>query len=156
MMKLNQAEIAQYHSKAVSLASRARSALQKADEAVDKVVTAAVTGAAAFGFGVAQGRTGGVEVLGIPADLGAGVALHALGFAGVAGRQSDYLHAAGNGALACYLTTLGRGVGVEWKRKADGGASLPAGSSGSLPAAASGSTMSDDELARMASGGAPA
>jgi len=46
-------------------------------------------------------------------------------------------------------------VGVEWKRKSEGGASLP-GPTGALPAATSGSTISDDELARMARGGAPA
>lgn len=151
MTSLSQTEVLDLRRKAESAIARARSALSKADEAVDTVVHAAVTGGTAFAFGVVQGRYGGVEVVGVPADLGAAVVLHALGFAGVAGKQTTYLHAAGNGALASYLATLGRGVGVEWKAKvlAGGGAAALPG-----PAAASGSTISDAELARLARGGA--
>jgi len=146
------AEVHDVRRKAMSLAARARTSLAKADKAIDVSVTAVVTGGTAFAFGVAQGRYGGLEVAGVPADLGAALVLHGLGFAGVGGKQNDYLHAAANGALACYLSTLGRGVGVDWRAR-----SLTGGSSGSLPAGgavASGATISDEELARMARGGA--
>ena len=152
MVKLSQTEVLDLRQKAESASARARSALAKADEAVDKVVTATVTGGAAFAFGVAQGRYGSIEVVGVPADLGAGVALHALGFIGVGGRNAEYTHAAGNGALACYLATLGRGVGTEWRQRALAGGG---GTTSALPpaAATSGATISDAELARMARGG---
>lgn len=146
MLKLSQAEVSDAMTRAQSLARRARGALEKADAVVDRVVKTTVTGGTAFGFGVAQGRWGGIEVLGVPADLGFGVLAHVAGFAGIGGKATDYMHAAGDGALACYLATLGRGVGRDWSVKATGSApQLPA-------AAASGHTVSDAELARMAAG----
>src|SRR3990167_5983244 len=146
-LKLSQAEVMDVHAKAISAISRAKSALAKADEAVDTTVTAVVTAGAAFACGVVQGRYGGVEIIGVPSDLGAGVALHALGFMGIGGKSAEYMHAAGNGALACYAATLGRGVGVDWKSKA------LSGGGAQLSAAASRQTISDAELARMARGG---
>ena len=145
------AEAQDYRRKALSMIARAKTALEKADVAVEKVVHATVTGGSAFMFGVIQGRYGQVEFVGVPADLGAAVLLHAAGFMGVGGKASEYLHAAGNGALACYLTTLGRGVGVDWKARAlsGGGAAAPG-----LPAAASGSPLSDRELEQLARGNA--
>ena len=149
-VNLSQTEVLDLRRRAESAISRARSALAKADVAVDKVVHATVTGGSAFMFGVVQGRYGGVEIVGVPVDLGAAVLLHAAGFMGIGGKASEYMHAAGNGALASYLTTLGRGVGVEWKARA-----LSAGGAPGLPAAAaSGSTISERELERLARGGA--
>lgn len=147
MLKLTQAETMDLHGRAQSAIARARKALEKADVVVDRVVKTTVTGGAAFACGVAQGKYGGIEVMGVPADLGAGVALHALGFAGIGGKATEYMHAAGDGALACYLATLGRGVGQDWRAKSGGGGALPA-------AATSGHTVSDDVLANLARGGA--
>lgn len=143
-MQLSQAEVMDLRSKAMSAISRARTALQKADVVVEKVTHAMVTAGTAFAFGIAQGRYAGIQIVGVPADLGAGVVLHALGFVGIGGKGAEYMHAAGNGALASYLTGLGRGIGQEWRAKAGGG---------TLPAAASGQTISDAELARLARGG---
>lgn len=145
---LSHAEVMDKERKVLALASRARTALARADVAIDKTVTAVVTGGTAFACGVVQGRYGGLELAGVPADLGAGLVLHGLGFAGVGGKQNEWLHAAGNGALACYLSTIGNGVGKEWRAK------VLAGGGAGTPAAASGSTISDQELARLARGGA--
>lgn len=151
VMNITAAEAQAYRRKVESTIARAKSALQKADKAVDTAVRATVTGGAAFACGVAQGRYGPVEIMGVPADLAAAVGLHALGFLGIGGRSAEYMHDAGNGALSCYLATLGRGVGGDWKSRALGGGAgaprLPAG------AAASGATITDAELARMARGG---
>ena len=150
-VSVSAAEAFDVRKKALSALSRAKSVLSKTDEQVNTVVHATVTAGTAFAFGVVQGRYGGVEVAGVPADLGAGIVLHAMGFMGIGGKASEYMHAAGNGALACYLAALGRGVGGEWRNRtlASGGASAPG-----LPAAAAGQTISDAELARMARGGA--
>ena len=145
MLKLNQAELASYHSRATSLANRARSALAKADKVVDKAVEAAVVGATAFALGVAEGKTGGIELFGVPGPLAAAVAAHGAGFLGVGGQLNEHLHAIGNGALAYYAGHIGRGVGVDWRAKGEGGGAA-------LPVATSGHTMSDGELARMARG----
>lgn len=93
---------------------------KKGESVVDELVCAAEIGAASFAFGAAQGRYGAIEVLGVPADLGAAVALHLAGFAGLAGKQSHHLHAFGDGALASFFFTLGRGTGLGWKQKSIG------------------------------------
>lgn len=144
-LKLSQQEVMDLRGRAESALARAKRAMEKADVVVDRVVKTTVTGGTAFALGVAQGRYGSVEVVGVPADLGLGVLAHVAGFAGVGGNANDYLHAVGDGALAAYLVTLGRGVGKDWAEKS--GASQP-------PAAASGHTVSDAELRRLASGAA--
>lgn len=72
--------------------------------------TAEVAGAA-FVAGFASGRWGGAEVLGMPVELVAGIGLNVAGHAKVAGASSQHLHNLGDGALAAYFVTLGRGVG---------------------------------------------
>ena len=117
-LKLSQSDVMELKDRAERLANRARSAVAKADEVIAKAVRTSEVSLAAFGMGLAQGRYGSVEVMGVPMDLGAGLGLHLLGFAGVGGRHSDHLHGFGDGALASYLTTLGKGIGAGMRAKA--------------------------------------
>lgn len=103
--------------KAESLQNRVQKVKDKADNLVEQGVNAGVTVGVAFGFGVMQTRLGGVEVLGVPAELLAGAGAHILAFMGVGGKQSSLLHSAGNGALAAWAVTMGRGVGDHMNKK---------------------------------------
>lgn len=117
-IKIGASQLARMKGQAESLMRRASSVKSRAEGAVNNVVRTAEVGAAAFAMGAINGRYGGVEVAGVPADLGGAVALHALGFLGVAGKSSAHLHALGDGLLASYATTLGKGVGVGMREKA--------------------------------------
>ncbi len=118
------------------------------------MVHTAEVSSAAFVAGVVQGRTGGVEVLGVPMDLGLAAGLHVLAFAGIGGKMASHLHGFGDGFLAAFLATTGRGVGQAMKAKA----ATPAAAAGHLPGDAtagqlpSGATLSamDQQMAAMA------
>lgn len=90
---------------------------EQAEQTTERVVATAETFGAAFAMGVVQGRTGGVEVFGVPAELAIGLGLNGFALLGGAGRASSHVNAVGNGCLAAYATTLGRGVGQTWKDK---------------------------------------
>lgn len=120
---------------------------EKAEQTTERLIGTAETAGAAFAAGVIQGKTGGVELFGVPLELGLGLGLNAFAFLGGAGRHSDHLHNVGNGFLAAYACTMGRGVGATWGK----GKSLGAGSTGSLGAGkVSGLDMSDVEQAAYA------
>lgn len=89
-----------------------------AQRTTEKVVRTVEVGAAALGVGILQGHSGSVEILGVPAELGVGVALNLAGYFGLAGKHSDHLCNFGDGALAAYLVTVGKGVGTQMKAKA--------------------------------------
>jgi len=135
-------------------AMRAQSAIRNAREAVAEQVghvvrTAEVTGVA-FAFGVANGYTGGVEVLGIPVDLGSGVAGHLAAFL-VGGDLSLHLHAMADGAIASYATVAGVGVGAKMKER-NTAATRP-GAPGALPGGAAAGSLpspSADQAMRQA------
>lgn len=74
-------------------------------------------GVGALGFGVLAGRYGAVNLGPVPLDLASGLAMHLLGFAGVAGKYADHLHNFGDGALASYWVKLGAGFGTAWRMK---------------------------------------
>lgn len=93
---------------------------EQAEQTTERLVTTAEVGGAAFAMGVIQGKTGGVEVFGVPLELGLGLGLNAFALLGGAGKHSGHLNNVGNGCLAAYATTLGRGVGATWKGKALG------------------------------------
>ena len=121
---------------------------ERAQETTEKLIGTAETAGAAFAAGVIQGKTGGVELFGVPLELGLGLGLNAFAFLGGAGRASDHLHNVGNGFLAAYATTMGRGVGATWGK---GKGALGAGASSSLPAAsAQGLDLSDVQQAAYA------
>jgi len=104
--------------------ARVKQIKEKTTEAMGQVVQTVEVGVAAFGFALARGRfedKEGLNVVGVPVDLGVGVLAHVLGFMGAAGKYDEHLHNFGDGALACYLTVLGGGIGRDMKVKADGG-----------------------------------
>lgn len=134
------------------------------------VVRTAEIGGTAFLLGLAQGRTDGIEVVGVPLELllgGAGTL-----FSLIEGGQgyAHHIAAVADGALAAYLTTLGRGVGVTLRQKAlaaSGGAQQAGaqgqvgtgtagamGAGGGASAVTKGVTLTADEIAELARGGA--
>jgi hypothetical protein len=149
-LHLTQSDIIRFKHQAEAMKNRAKAALEKADGAVDTLIRSSEVAVSAFAFGVLQGKfkkQGGVTLLGIPVDLLSGVGFHVLGLAGVGGRNAHHLHAFGDGALASYFTTLGRGVGASW----GGGV---AGAIEGDRAVTGGGSLADEELARMVSAAA--
>jgi len=100
---------------------------EQAEQTTERLITTAEVGGAAFAMGVIQGKTGGVEVFGVPLELGLGLGLNAFALLGGAGKHSAHLNNVGNGCLAAYATTLGRGVGATWKGKALGAGTATSG-----------------------------
>lgn len=125
--------LAKWKQKAESLAGRVKKVAEKGEKTVETVTGTLVVSGTSFAFGVLQGRTGGVEVVGVPIELLTGVGLHVAGFMGLGGRRSDMLHHVGNGAMATYAATMGRSVGVNWKKTGKLLAGNGATSAGELP-----------------------
>lgn len=124
-----------------SIKARLANIRKSAERSTEKMLRTAETGGAAFTMGVVQGKTGGVEVMGVPIDLGLGLTLNVLGYFGAAGKMSDHLNNVGDGCLAAYLTTVGRGVGQNWDQKK------------ALGEKSSGVSLSPDEIAAAAAMG---
>lgn len=122
--------------------SRAATLREKAEQITDQFVQTSEEGITAFLLGLSQGRYGGVEIVGMPLELVTAIGAHLAGFSGVLGRAAPHLHAVGDGALCTYLSTLGRGVGVSIKQKAEQ-AALP-------KATTKGEGMTDEEVAALA------
>jgi hypothetical protein len=116
-MKIGSKSIMKLREHYGNLARRTEGLRKKTESTVEHMVQSAEVSASAFAFGAVQGKYGPVKVMGVPADLGAGVALHLAGFVGLAGKSSSHLHAFADGALASFFFTLGRGVGMDWKSK---------------------------------------
>lgn len=104
-------------------AERAKGALKRvkveAERAAGTVITAVETVGSAFGMSYANQRWGKGEfkVLGLPADLVAGVGLHALALLDGLGKYDDHGAAVGNGLLACYGARKGAEMGTEAAQK---------------------------------------
>lgn len=141
--RMTRSDVGSWKRRALSMRSKMAASRAAATRTVETVVHTTEVSSAAFVAGVAQGRWGGIELLGIPLDLGLAVALHVGAFAGLAGKMSPHLHGFGDGFLGAFLTTVGRDVGREWAAK-----SPPAKSSGMLPGGG-GSYLTDDDR-RMA------
>lgn len=90
-------------------------AIKKGEEIVESVVHTAEVGAAAFGFGMLDGRYGGVEVVGVPLSLLAGAGLHGAGFF-LGGKAAPHMHGFGDGSIAAFAHKLGHGTGKEWRK----------------------------------------
>lgn len=117
---------------------------KKTEHVVEKFVRTTEVSGAAFAMGIANGRSNdpdGVNIGGVPIDLGAGISLQVLGYLGAAGKHSDHLNNLGDGCLAHYAAIMGRGVGTTWKEKA------LTGGSGQKQVSASGVRMSMEDLA---------
>lgn len=148
-MKISAQALTRYKELAEKAMNKARSVREQGEKVVEQATETAVTAGTAFALGVAQGKTGGIEIMGAPLDLLVGAGAHVAGFMKLGGKASHHLHAVGNGALALYAGTMGRAIGVNWKTT--GKLGLPAGgfkSAGELPEGMSGSDqLSDADLA---------
>jgi len=141
---VSQSELKRGYERLQGLRARLEKVKEHAAKTTEKVVRTVEVGASALGFGMVQGRLGSVEVMGVPVDLGAGVALNLLGYFGAAGKYSDHLNNFGDGALASYLNTVGKGIGAAMAVKAG---KLPAGGAGQINAPAKGVSLSPEEIA---------
>lgn len=149
MIGFSTSDIVRFRTKASALASKAKQALDRADEAVATVVTTAEVSAASFLFGLAQGKYGGIALVGVPVDLLAGLGLHILAFAGIGGKNSHHLHAFGDGALASFFGGIGRQVGRSIQSPEDR-ARIATSVQGALDGGTTGGgSLADEELARM-------
>ena len=123
--QITRAHLEEARARIAGIRNRLASIRKQSEQATERIVrTAEVTGTA-FAMGVVQGKTGGVEVVGVPLELIVGGGLAIAGHLNAAGKMSDHLINAGDGALAAYAVTMGRGIGVTWKNKAAGGGAAP-------------------------------
>lgn len=131
-MKLSQTDLRKAAVRAQSLQTRLAGIRRKTERVTERAVHSTEIAAAAFAAGVIQGKTGGVEIVGVPLELGLGLTLNLAGYLGLAGnKMSEHLHGFGDGFLAAYLTTLGRGVG----QKMAGASGAEGGGTGRLEGA---------------------
>jgi hypothetical protein len=148
-MKISAAALHKYKGLAEKAMNRARAIREHGEKVVETGVKTATISATAFALGTIQGKTGGIEIVGVPLDLIVGAGAHAAGFMKLGGKSSHHFHHIGDGAMAAYAVTMGRAIGNQWK--ATGKLGLPPGgfkSSGELPEGMSGSdTLSDADLA---------
>lgn len=87
-------------------------------------------GGTAFGFGLLQGRRGGmpeIPYIGLSADLFTGLVLHLVGFMGWAGKYGDHVHNIGNGAIASWAVNQGALFGEKMRKEAEGGSAATTG-----------------------------
>lgn len=113
-LQLSSSNVKALVKRAESTMSRAKNALAKADEAIATVVNSTEVAASAFTFGLIQGKTGGVQVFGVPLELLSSGALHTLGFVGVGGKHAGHLHGLADGALAAWAHGFGHDAGLAW------------------------------------------
>lgn len=131
-----------------SLKKRIEGIKNHTEKTVEKVIRTAEVGGTAFAIGVLNGKTGGVEIMGVPLELGAGIALNVLSYMGAAGKMSDHVGNVGDGALASFATMEGVKIGLQWAQKSGGGqGALPSGAAPSLPPASAGVGLTPAEVA---------
>lgn len=94
-----------------------------AEEVIGEGIRIGEVGAAALGFGYANGRwgeNGELAVGGIPVDLGAAVLLHGTAFMGGLGKYAEHGHNLGTGALAAAAYRTGAKIGAAHANKLHG------------------------------------
>ena len=144
-LKLSGAEIKQALTDVSRWKAKASAVAVKGEKITERVVRTVEVSAAGFGLGIIKGKWGpNVSLWGVPVDLILGVGLHAAGYAGIAGKASDHLHAFGDGALAVWFSGLGAGVGQKIGSGTPGAHGIGAGDTVAPP--------DDAALARMAAG----
>ena len=165
-IQLTSSDIDKVVAKATRINETAEKIKAKTAAITERVVRTVEVGAGAFMLGAANGYFGSVDkttglqtemsVMGIPISLLAGVGLHAVGFAGVAGKMDDHMHAFADGALAAYTVHLGHKVGAmvlnkyAVGQKAAGTALGGVAGFGALPPGDR--PLTDEELAKLAQG----
>lgn len=136
-LQLSKNDVQALVKRAESLQKRVEKVKEKADTVVETGVRSAIVAGTAFACGVAQGKFGGIEVLGVPGELLLGVGGHLAGFMGLGGSKTNgVLHSVADGALAAWAATMGRGVGDSW--------------GGKIAGSTSGDSLTEDEMERIA------
>lgn len=141
-------QLSEMRDKAMRAISRARGIVEKSEGVIAHAVQTVEVGGGAFACGVAKGRYGSVEVLGLPVDLLAGAGGHLLGFLG-GGKYAEHIHNLSDGALASYLTTLGQGVGADWLRSHNAQAARERAAPGAAAHGLPDGALSNQELAQL-------
>lgn len=108
------------HSPAVSrlahdnerLSTRLANFKAKGEVVTHRLMQTAEVAAGAGIAGFVAGKYGAIELVGVPLDLVAGLALNLAAHTNLGGKQSEHLHHVGDGFLAMYVGTLMRGVGT--------------------------------------------
>lgn len=112
-MKISQAELRRASGRLDALRNRMKNMRKQGEKVTEQVILTAETSTAAFAMGFTQGKfKGGIEILGMPLELLLGGGLNLAGWLGLGGKLSPHLHGIGNGCLAAFMTTVGRGVGA--------------------------------------------
>ncbi len=145
MMKVSAGSLTKMRAMAEKAMNRVRAVRAQGEAMMEEATRTAVISGTAFSLGVIQGKTGGIELAGLPLDLLVGAGAHVAGFMKLGGKASAQMHNVGNGALALYAGTMGRSIGVQWKTTGRLGGGAKA--SGSLPEAGT-DYMSDADMAR--------
>jgi hypothetical protein len=168
MLAVSQSAITKYKRLVDSMTSRAKGVIEKRKEQMETGLHTLETGAAAFLFGLTQGKWGGIEVGGFSVDLIAGIVLHVAAFSGKLGKKNtSHIHAFADGALASYFNTLGRTVGYAYQTDSDRQriaaaatkrkkqyATMPGGQyTFGVGGETGGAALADEELARMVAAG---
>lgn len=145
-MRISENQLKTWQNKYNTALQRVRSVKEKANEVTESLVTSMVAGGSAFAIGVADGKTGGMDLKGIPVPLLLGGLAHTAAFMGVGGKSSHLLHAVGDGALCAFGYAQGRSVGIDWSKRSPAKSS----SSGLLGESSGSATLTDAELAALA------
>ena len=150
MANLTREHVEHLHGRVQHFHRRALALKERAEEMTEKFVRTLEIGAAATVGGVIHGKAGpeGAHIMGVPVDLGAGLALNLLGYFGVAGKHSDHLNNFGDGMLGAYLSQVGFGIGQKWLST---GKLLGGGAAKSAPATTttSGASLSPAAMAEI-------
>jgi hypothetical protein len=123
----------------------------KAGETMETMVRSGEIAATSFALGVVHTRFADAGnrppmVFGVPVELLGGVAAHAFALMGVGRGMESHMRAVGDGALAVYFSTVGRGVGKQMKS----GAPLLEGFKSSNLIAGSGAPLTAEDYAKIA------
>lgn len=152
-MQISKAMLERMQRQARSAAARASKMKEKAEELTQKVMDGATISGTAFLISYSnhrfRGSDGkpGIEILGVPIDLGIGIGGHLMGLF-MGGQYANAMHNVGNGALASYLTTMGSGLGTKHWQERSGSAQLPAETE--VPASGRVNRITDEEIRRIA------
>lgn len=148
-MNIGREHIEHLHKRGQALGRRLDALRGRLTGVTKKAVATVETAVGAGVGGIIQGRAGeeGSHILGVPTDLGVGLALNLLGYFDAAGDYSDHLNNLGNGFLSSFTSSIGFGWGNSWRQTGkfsfSGKPSLP----GAGPAVASKGEISSAQMA---------
>jgi len=119
-LNITRRDIEEAHQFARDALNRAKGYKNSGEAVVGQLTQTLEVAAGAVAVGALSGRFGPLTIANspVPLDLALGVAGHAMGFVGIAGRHAEHLHNFSDGVIAGYLTKLGVGFGAQMRTKA--------------------------------------